>query len=589
MARSDNWRLNKSGIMAVEGAQITRALQKVAGAAGLPGSFKVGFRPKGRDGGAINFANREVFIGAGSLFTEAPLGGDKFDALVGLTLHEVGHWNIGTDEIERLYRGYATKIMMPDREKHLFQKFLNIGEDTAVEKYICDQNLMEYYQATYRWAMNGERHVDLNKLLEVWIEIALGYKADLMLRVPRQLEEPLRQLMALTQWLRSATRSADERMEAYTSYWKAIRDTVLNPPKPPEPPKPEKKDGDKSESDDIDTVDGDKTGNVHGSDKQPEKNGEKDTEDKDTPQQSKDGESGLPTGDGKDNKKELESPYDAREEDGMDESLLEDIEDAIESNSEDITELVEKEMEAKQLIGYDGKSEPVIRSRECASPVIVPEFHLTKRLERILSIKKRLQMRTMRGEKYGKVDARRLHRTATDQRVFNQRYKFPDGFPKTIILLDLSRSMASKQVRETLEASASLQALVKAEVWGYGWNGNQTKLKRIDDGRSVHIADARGRTPSGTAIVGVSLGLKRGDLVIHLTDGDANCGAISPLEAFMKLSKRGIRLVNIIWGTDYDYASEYRGMEVRKINGLAEFPDALYGILVEESKLGNLI
>ncbi len=86
MARSDNWRINKSSIMAVEGAQLLKALQKVAGAAGLPSKFKIRFATTGKMSG-IDFDKHEVIIGAGRLFEEAPIPAEKMDVLVGLMLH----------------------------------------------------------------------------------------------------------------------------------------------------------------------------------------------------------------------------------------------------------------------------------------------------------------------------------------------------------------------------------------------------------------------------------------------------------------------------------------------------------------------
>ncbi len=90
MARSDNWRLNKSSLMAVEGAQLLKALQKVAGAAGLPKRFAVKFAVNGKMSG-ITFDPDEIIIGAGRIFQEAPLPANKMDVLVGLVLHDVFH------------------------------------------------------------------------------------------------------------------------------------------------------------------------------------------------------------------------------------------------------------------------------------------------------------------------------------------------------------------------------------------------------------------------------------------------------------------------------------------------------------------
>lgn len=78
MARSENWRINKSSLIAVEGAQLLKALQKVAGAAGLPKDYAVKFATKAQMSG-IDFDGKELVIGAGRIFQEAPLPADKMD------------------------------------------------------------------------------------------------------------------------------------------------------------------------------------------------------------------------------------------------------------------------------------------------------------------------------------------------------------------------------------------------------------------------------------------------------------------------------------------------------------------------------
>jgi hypothetical protein len=145
--------------------------------------------------------------------------------------------------------------------------------------------------------------------------------------------------------------------------------------------------------------------------------------------------------------------------------------------------------------------------------------------------------------------------------------------------------MSGRQADEVLQAAGALQTLVNAEVWCYDDNAT-VNLVRVDDGKLIHQYHSGGTTPSGLAIVGVSMGMKRGGLIIHLTDGHHNSGQ-TPWNANWVLKKRGVELVNLIWGNDakqYDYD----GMNWKKLKGLAEFPNALYNILVEQAKLGNM-
>jgi hypothetical protein len=80
--------------------------------------------------------------------------------------------------------------------------------------------------------------------------------------------------------------------------------------------------------------------------------------------------------------------------------------------------------------------------------------------------------------------------------------------------------------------------------------------------------------------------MKHGGLVIHLTDGEHNTGEM-PWNAHWVLKKRGVELVNLIWGRSTKHY-DYDGMNCRRLDGLAEFPDALYSILIEKAKLSKI-
>lgn len=608
MARSDNWRINKSTLMPVEGAQLLKALRKVAGAAGLPSNFKVTFAVNGQDVG-IDFDKREVIIGAGRLFHEAPLPADKMDILTGLMLHEVEHRNIGTDRLDQQLFSSWDKTN-PGKEQAMFQKFVNIGEDVVVESSLrANKNLADYDIATHDWAVAEMREAKQNKLLELWIEYGLGHKADAILDLPQKMSDAMAQVVALTGWLRHKP-SYGNRANAYLNYWSALKEIILNPPELESPIDMSKtnQNGDGKNENGNNGADGEQQaedrGNQpaddtkDGSDKPsaPENKGENasgeeksaglpaedgqsesgEEESDDTTKSARDGKDTEKSGEGTD----LDRPLAPRPDDIISKELMGAIEEAIQSDSEDITEQVVKEFNGANV------QYPIIRSRETKTPLIKPNPELRKRLERVMTIRKRLQARVMHGEQYGRIDKRHLDRIGTDQRIFSLRYKFPDGFPNTKILLDLSGSMSGKQADEVLEAAGALQTLVNAEVWCYNDLNNQIHLVRMDNGKLIHRWNPDGGTPSGLAIIGVSLGMKKDGLIIHLTDGCHNCGQ-TPWNAHWILKKRGIELVNLIWsGSTHQY--DLDGMNWRQLKGLGEFPDALYNILVEKAKLGGI-
>ena len=609
MARSDNWRINKSGIMPVEGAQILKALQKVAGAAGLPSDFKVRFATK-VSGSNMAFEDNTLMIGAGQLFKEAPIPAELFDVLVGITLHETGHQQIQTDRIWNETKPYAQYWEQKAIDE--FQKFVNVGEDIAIESRVrSDPNLAEYDKALFDWAAPQMRDAEMEKLMEVWIEYALGHKSDKVLNLPDELTEPMQQLIALTGWLRKPHNFQD-RASAYRSYWSAVKEAILNPKQPPpqqgqpsqdetqgqsgtddqqDEPEPadspdnssnEKEDGEPSDKPELSSPESD-SGAENNPTQPPEQNdvaGDSDG-DSSAPESSVSSEEDEVTG-----SKELDRPLAPKPEDAISDELAQAIEDAIETDQEDITDEVAQEFTEQLDDGRIARTLTVLRSRETKTPLIKPDMLLRKRLERIMTIRKRLQTRIMRGEQYGRIDKRHLHRIATDERIFNLRYKFPDGFPNTRILLDLSGSMSGRQADEVLQAAGALQTLVNAEVWSYDHSGGSVNLVRMDEGKLIHHSSLGGGTPSGLGIVGVSLGMKKGGLIIHLTDGEHNVGQ-TPWSAHWILKKRGIDLVNLLWGRSSRHYS-MDGMNYKQLHGLAEFPDALYQILVEQVKLSKM-
>jgi len=564
--------------MPVEGAQVLKALKKVAGAAGLPSDFNVKFTTKGESSG-IDFVSKqkEVLIGGGSLFTEAPVPADNFDILVGLMLHEVGHYII---ETSHLTGGHSSITALAEGE--LFQTFMNIGEDIVVEEMMrSNSNLADYERALSTWAISKMREAQPHKLLELWIEYSLGHKSDRLFNIIPELEEAMHRLVELDKWLRQAGLRAgpSNRLEAYLNCWDMVKDAILTMPEPPKSSAPTQTPVTPPDDKPDDEPDEPKitTGMSTSQNDDTKEDEPDDDEDED------DNGAGTNTDTDDDSKDDnLKPPLTHTPEDNIGDELAKAIEDAVQSDSEDITEQVDKELD-----GIGGVRQlPVIRSRETKTPMIKPDFLLCKRLERIMTIRKRLQSRTMYGEQYGKIDKCQLHRVSTDGRIFNLKYKFPDGFPDTKILIDLSGSMSGRQADEVLQAAGALQTLVNAEVWCYYNTGTKVDLIRVDDGKLVHQHEPTGNTPSGLAIVGVSLGMKRGGLIIHLTDGEHNC-SLPPWNANWIIKPRGIELVNLIWGRETKHY-DYDGMNWRQLSGLAEFPDALYQILVEQVNLNKM-
>lgn len=546
-ARSSNWRVSSSSIKAVEGAYILRSLRKVAGAAGLPAGYKVRFATSGATSG-FDSDNEVVHIGAGDVFTKAPIPPENMDILVGRTLHEVAHQTINTAGV---WASCLHKV--PQIERPLFRAFVSIGEDIVIDqKLTLNENLRDYYEAAMDKALRNRRPPRMNNLLEIWVEYALVKNLEILVQIPYELVEAMHEIIDLTEKLRvpmdrfSGTRI---RSEYYLSSWSVVKELVMHPPELP---------------------------GMEGGLGTPEGEGEQ--EDINGPTQK-----GPSDEKGKE-KDDLSTPMDTNAA-PIDPRLANDIEDAMVSDTEDITKDIYKEFENA---GFKVTSRGflITRKKETRTIPIKPDAELCRRLERILTIRQRLQSRTMRGENYGKLDMRKLHRSQTDQRIFKLKYRFPEGFPESAILVDMSGSMSGEEAEEVIVAAASLANVVKCQIWSYAQQSSEIAITKLNDGVVTHGARPEGNTPSGIALVAVGDTMKKGGLIIHLTDGEHNV-EFGPAEATQILNKKGIKAVHLLWG---EQCGPYAGLQYRILSGgLGDFPESLYRILMEQLKLEGLV
>jgi hypothetical protein len=552
-ARSSNWRVNSSSIKSVEGAHILRALKKVAGAAGLPASKKVRFNTNAYMT-AVELDNDLVRIDAGDLFTKAPIPPENMDVLVGRTLHEVEHYIINSSGV-----WFSCHYRVPEKERSLFETFVNIGEDIIVDDRLrSNQNIRDYHESAVAKLFDDRRAPHRNSILELWIEYSLAHNTEILYQTQQELIPAMGELINLSEKLKEPMeRLAGTRIRAelYITSWDAVKDLVLNPP----------------ESED-----------------------EKACSDGSIPQESPPGEQNSqgrtmpgPTDWHNPNPKEREGslPLMNTMPAPIDQRLAEDIEEAMVNDTEDITKQVYHDFEEAGYMPRSIISFVITRKHETKTIPVKPDPEQCRRLERILTIRKRLQARVMRGESYGKLDMRKLHRSQTDQKMFKLKYRFPDGFPDSAVLVDMSGSMSGKQAEEVITAATSLATVVKCKVWSYAEQGSEIKLVKLDEGKVTHKSAPCGNTPSGIAMVGVADTLKPGGLIIHLTDGEHNV-EFGPAEATQVLNRKDISAIHLLWGKK---EGPYEGLAYKILTGgLAEFPDALYWILVQQLGLVGL-
>ena len=549
-ARSSNWRVSSSSIKAVEGAYILRSLRKVAGAVGLPAGYKVRFTTSG-PASSFDSDNERVQIGAGDVFTKAPIPPENLDVLVGRTLHEVAHQTINTAGV---WASCLHKV--PQAERPLFKTFVSIGEDIVIDqKLTSNENLRDYYDTAMEKALMNHQPPQLNNLLELWVEYALVKNEYIIQEIPQELYEILEAMQELGDLTIKLQVPMDRfsgtrlRAEYYISTWNVVKEVVMHPPELPPAyasglGAPEQEYGEQTDIDGL-------------TQKGPN--------------------------DQKNDKDDLSTPMDS-DPAPISQSLAQDIEEAMLSDTEDITKQIYKEFEDA---GFKSKQQGflITKKQETRTIPIRPDAELTHKLERILTIRRRLQSRVMRGETYGRLDMRKLHRSQTDQRIFKLKYRFPEGFPETAILVDMSGSMTGEQAEEVIIAATSLASVVRCQVWAYAQTSSEIAITRLNDGTITHGCRPEGNTPSGVALVAVSDTLKKGGLIIHLTDGEHNV-EFGPADAMQIISKKHINAVHLLWG---EHTEPYTGLQYKVLEGgLGEFPDALYRILIEQLNLDRL-
>jgi hypothetical protein len=525
---------------------------------------------------------------------------------------------------------------------------VNIAEDTMIDCRLSQTMFTDYYNRAVADFLRARRvEPEGSNLIGCWCDVALWKQGGTALKVVDELVPAFKILMELTNWIRvqvkmgyNGTNSRiDEYTHAFGEVWneleklrlakeaaaEAAREKLENErqlaelqkeavaghttgkqvklePKPNEP-KDEPEMGDaKGESDggkDVkpepdgpkgqapvestppdDESQDDGTPNANSGDLQPTRNpGTPDDLDDPMASPVEDEDNGLDTSaalsmepikPGTFRSPKIMQPIDVK--------LMEAVEDAIEKEVEDPTE------ELKAMMVEEGLDADMVhhtlRRREKDSQFVQPNQDLVNRLGNILKIDLHLKTRDLHGEMNGKLDKRHLGRSQSDGKIFKKQTKLPGNMPPTAIVLDVSGSVDRTMREEMAQAAAALSTLLGSQVWGYAEHGH-VDLGRCDEQRKIRIPTGSGNTPSANALIGVGEQLPKGSLIIHLTDGEANSGF--PMEYAEKvLRAKKIETVHILW-TRHD--SQYQGLTYKVIDGIGEFPDALFDILLDKLRL----
>ncbi|RLJ01392.1 MAG: hypothetical protein DRP08_05565, partial [Candidatus Aenigmatarchaeota archaeon] len=124
----------------------------------------------------------------------------------------------------------------------------------------------------------------------------------------------------------------------------------------------------------------------------------------------------------------------------------------------------------------------------------------------------------------------------------------------------------------------------KVQLYAYYEQAGRCFISTLLKGNRLYTLSPRGKTPSGQAIIGVAMNMlrdaKRNNLLIHITDGESNCG-IDVSEAIRYCKKKLINLVTI--GCGYNESiREYLKDTYKDIYFMKDFsqlPDAIEYLL----------
>jgi len=248
--------------------------------------------------------------------------------------------------------------------------------------------------------------------------------------------------------------------------------------------------------------------------------------------------------------KEEESP-------GLDEELAAQISFKLEEGESDLTQHISVAIEDPQAQQMN-----TTFSRAVAKCNVSVDQSQVERLKRIFQKQKTLIRRSrrgiIRGVDMGKIDARRLYRVPLDGKIFKRKDISGSDYSWNIsIVADASASMAGRGITERpwTVAEQTFVSLTEAakgffnhlEVFGYQEQTRRCNLVRLYQGGELYTIMPTGQTPTGQAIMAAAILMKKDDkrkLIIHITDGAANCG-LNVLDALEYCQKNRIELITI--------------------------------------------
>ena len=192
-----------------------------------------------------------------------------------------------------------------------------------------------------------------------------------------------------------------------------------------------------------------------------------------------------------------------------------------------------------------------------------------------------------RGLTAGRIDSRRLYRSASSGQCFKSAESRPSMDWNVTLLADASGSMTGAKWRVVENTVAAIhKALVGYRnhflAYGYFEMDSVLMVSNLIKGDKLLSLPPYGQTASGQAIIAAALSMprdKRRKLLIHVTDGESNFGL--PVQAGIDFCHRKrITLITLGCGCkDKSVMKEQYGNTIQFINNFQQLPNAVERLL----------
>ena len=613
-ASSEQWRVQKSTIPALELASALRSLQKVIGSIS-PETEAIGY--SGMSYNALNERTRmrQIFIDRtfALMAKEFPIPSENFDVLVGLAAHEAGHTvtDAVSDEIlVQSKRASQVNQGESDAKAITSSEFIALCEEIYTDGYVrrhfpVQSEYLQKARKAYDILADKENRLpDFNNINSTCIyKYVYGGDVDWS-QVPPEHTQVYSLLENVNSILSNKDMSRYERIDFYRTTYEAIKNMLgvqisnlkkqlsksfqedqipksLRRRYGPSDQKLNLDIGGQPEADEIELGDGDGAS----MDYDPMHSGAGTSlkeEIDELRQASSENVNTVP------NPEILE---DIKEKQSL-QRLMDEVQEHLVSNTEDMSEkmiaLIEESTSGDSFrleqMARSMKTTPSTHSQSRNKHMQAPvgeEKELAKDLDWMRRIKNTLLRQNIRSQAEGILDKRRLHRHSIDGLVYKKRHILQQEDLELVLLVDSSSSMSRTSIVYKA-ANALHSVLPDAKILSYAESGGVTRIQDCTwDGKLREIIPT-GNTPSGKALLVTAMKHPK-SLIIHFSDGEANAD-VRPRDILPVIAEKypKVQIANILQKpttrsmTEYGGGDNiYRNSTVKGINVLDEFPEAL--------------